>query len=594
MTDKKEVIENELNESLHLVEAEEEHQEDFGSFSKEDLVKYLENFNLKENHARANQSLAAAKTHFDQLVDLEREEALQRFVAEGGEEADFELKKDTLTQAFDKVYQKLRGEVAEHFNNLEKARLRNLEIKNELLERLRKLIASEESSLSLDEFKVIQEEWKKTGPVPGPQSQELWNNYKALVDIFYNNRSIFFDLKELDRKKNLEAKKEICEKMEKLSELDSINQALRELKILHEEFRVIGPVPKEEQDALWNRLKAASDKIYDKRKEYLQQQKVQQEQNYTAKLELIENAAAYSIFESGRIDDWKVKTTELQALQEAWRKAGAVPQDKAKELSNKFWDACKAYYKKKNTFFKELDKKREENLTRKTALCEKAEALKDNQDFEATARTIKDLQKQWEKIGQVPFKQKDKIFNRFKEACDQFFDKKREQAAETEKAYVGNLEEKQQLISEIEKFVATAEAKTVAKLKEFQASWDAIGFVPRDSKKEITDKFNDALGRFIDASAEIGQEAKKNIRLSLEVLSLKASSDGIAQLKKKEQALQKKMTAIRSEIDRYKTNIEFFGKSKGAEQMKQEIQGNIDKLEVELRDLKEELKIVKN
>jgi hypothetical protein len=594
MTDKKEVIENELNESLHLVEAEEEHQEDFGSFSKEDLVKYLENFNLKENHVRANQSLAAAKTHFDQLVDLEREEALQRFVAEGGEEADFELKKDTLTQAFDKVYQKLRGEVAEHFNNLEKARLRNLEIKNELLERLRKLIASEESSLSLDEFKVIQEEWKKTGPVPGPQSQELWNNYKALVDIFYNNRSIFFDLKELDRKKNLEAKKEICEKMEKLSELDSINQALRELKILHEEFRVIGPVPKEEQDALWNRLKAASDKIYDKRKEYLQQQKVQQEQNYTAKLELIENAAAYSTFESGRIDDWKVKTTELQALQEAWRKAGAVPQDKAKELSNKFWDACKAYYKKKNTFFKELDKKREENLTRKTALCEKAEALKDNQDFEATARTIKDLQKQWEKIGQVPFKQKDKIFNRFKEACDQFFDKKREQAAETEKAYVGNLEEKQQLISEIEKFVATAEAKTVAKLKEFQASWDAIGFVPRDSKKEITDKFNDALGRFIDASAEIGQEAKKNIRLSLEVLSLKASSDGIAQLKKKEQALQKKMTAIRSEIDRYKTNIEFFGKSKGAEQMKQEIQGNIDKLEVELKDLKEELKIVKN
>jgi hypothetical protein len=594
MTDKKDVIENELNESLNLVEPVEEQHEDFSSYTKEELVKYLEGFSLKDNFAKANASLAQIKTSFDHQSDLAREIALQKFINDGGTEDDFDYKKDALTQKFDKLLGKLKSDIAEHYNTLEKSKTKNLEIKNELLERLRKLIAAEESSLSLEEFKNIQEEWKKTGQVPAPQSQELWNNYKALVDIFYNNRSIFFELKELDRKKNLEAKKEICEKVEKLAELDSINQALKDLKTLHEEFRVIGPVPKEEQDTLWNRLKAASDKVYEKRKEYLHSQKAVQEENLKAKLAIIEKAEGFAAFDSGRIDDWKAKTAELQKIQEEWRKAGAIPQDKAKELSNKFWEVCKLYYKKKNDFFRELDKKREENLARKTELCVKAETLKDSQDFESGAREIKELQKQWEKIGQVPFKVKDKIYARFKEACDYFFNKKREQVAEAEKEYVVNLDKKSALIADIETFIAGAEAKTVEKLKEFQAAWDAIGFVPRDSKKDITDKFNTVLSKFIDASAEIGQEAKKNIRLSLEVLSLKATSDGTDQLKKKEQALQKKVGGVKAEIERYKTNIEFFGRSKGADQMKKEIQANIDKLEIELKELSQELKILKS
>jgi hypothetical protein len=594
MTDKKDVMENELNESLNLVEPIEEHHEDFNSYSKEDLVKYLEGFNLKDNFSKANSYLSQIRTSFDHHLYAEREEALQRFLSDGGAEADFEYKKDAVVQKFEKLYGKIKSELSEHYNTLEKSKARNLEIKNELLERLRKLIASEESSLSLEEFKNIQEEWKKTGHVPAPQSQELWNNYKALVDIFYNNRSIFFELKELDRKKNLEAKKEICEKVEKLVNLESINQALKDLKTLHEDFRVIGPVPKEEQDSLWNRLKAASDKIYEKRKEYLHNLKSVQEQNLTAKLAIIEKAAEFSTFESGRIDDWKEKTAAMLKIQEEWRNSGSVAQDKAKDLSNKFWEVCKVYYKKKNDFFKELDKKREENLAKKIELCEKAEALSESQDSEHASREIKELQKVWEKIGQVPFKQKDKIFHRFKEACDRFFNKKREQIAEAEKEFFVNLDKKKELIKDIESFIAGAEAKTVEKLKEFQATWNAIGFVPRDSKKDITDKFNEVLSRFIEASAEIGQDAKKNIRLSLEVQSMKASSDGTDQLKKKEHALQKKITGIKAEIDRYKTNIEFFGRSKGAEQMKQEIQVNIDKLDKELKELNQELKILKS
>ena len=198
-----------------------------------------------------------------------------------------------------------------------------------------------------------------------------------------------------------------------------------------------------------------------------------------------------------------------------------------------------------------------------------------------------------EKIGQVPYKQKDKIYARFKEACDAFFNKKREQIAEAEKVFFVNLETKNILIQEVNVFVAGTEAKTIEKLKEFQSSWDAIGFVPREHKKEITDKFNEVIGRFIDASTEIGQEAKKNIRLSLEVASLKTSAEGSEQLKRKEQVLQKKVVGIKAEIERYKTNIEFFGRSKGAAQMKLDIQVNIDKLDIELKELSQELKVLK-
>jgi len=586
-------MENELHESLHFAEPIEEHHEDFASFSREELLKYLEGFNLKDHYARAGNVLSQVRISFDHHLDMAREEALQRFVADGGSVDDFEYKKDELTQKFEKIYSKLKTELSEHFNNLEKNKQRNFEIKTELLERLRKLISSEESSLSLDEFKNIQEEWKKTGQVPAAQSQELWNNYKALVDIFYNNRSIFFELKELDRKKNLESKKEICEKVEKLSELESINQALKELKTLHEEFRAIGPVPKEEQDGLWNRLKQASDKIYEKRKDYLQTQKVVLEKNLAAKQAIIEKVEPFATFESGRIDDWKAKTAELQKIQEEWRKAGSVPQDKAKDLSNKFWEICKIYYKRKNTFFKELDKKREENLAKKIALCEKVESMKDQSDLESATREVKELQKHWEKIGQVPFKQKDKIFARFKEASDHVFNRKRELVAEAEKEFLVNLDKKNALIQEIENYTDGPEPKTVAKLKEFQSTWDSIGFVPRESKKEITDKYNAVLSKFIDASSEIGQDAKKNIRLSLEVLSMRTNQDGMAHLKKKEQSTQKRISGIKAEIDRYKTNIEFFGKSKGAEQMKQEIQANINKLEAELKELSSELKILK-
>jgi hypothetical protein len=583
---------NDLNDSFHLVD--EDHHEDFSSFNKEELTKFIESFNFRENFSKGSNLLQQIKASFDHLHELEREEALQRFIQDGGDENDFEFKKDPLTQRFDKTYQRIKSEISEYFSQQEKNKEQNLKTKQSLLERLRTLISSEESTLNLEEFRKIQDEWKTTGAVPSAYAQELYANYKALIDIFYNNRSIIFDLLELDRKKNLEQKLELCEKAEALSSLESINLALRELKVLHEEFRNVGPVPKDDQELVWNRFKLASDKVYDRRKEYFENLKKEQELNLQKKVSLLEQVEPFTTFESARIDDWKVKTTELTKLQEEWKSMGGVPNEKTKEINHKFWEACKAYYRSKNTFFKQLDKKREDNLAYKTTLCEKAEALLAAEDVEYAIREVKELQKIWDKAGQVPFKVKETIYSRFKVACDAVFQKKRDLNAEAEKEFVDNLEKKKVVCDRVEAFLGSSDSKSLEVLKGFQTEWDAIGFVPRDSKQAITDRFNKGLNALIEASTEIAPEQKKNFRLTLEVMTLKASADGLQNLKKKEQAVAKKISGVKAEIDRYKTNIEFFGRSKNADQMKKEIQSNIDTLEIELKELQVELKILKS
>ncbi|MCU0430654.1 MAG: DUF349 domain-containing protein [Cytophagaceae bacterium] len=591
MTENNELL-NDQQDAFHLLE--EDHHEDFSSFTKEELTKFIESFNFKENYVKGSQLLQQIKSSFDHLHDQEKEEALQKFLQDGGEEGDFELKKDALSIRFDKTYQRIRTEISEYFNQQEKVKEQNLRIKQGLLDRLRTLISSEESALNLEEFRKIQDEWKATGAVPSANAQELYANYKALIDIFYNNRSIIFDLLELDRKKNLEQKIDLCEKAELLAELSSINQALKELKVLHEEFRNVGPVPKEDQEQVWNRFKVASDKVYERRKEYFEEVKKQQEVNLQKKLELLEKVKEYEQFDSARIDDWKAKTMELTKLQEEWKAIGGTPNEKTKEANHQFWEVCKVYYRSKNAFFKQLDKKREDNLKYKNSLSEKAEALLQTEDIETAIREVKELQRLWDKAGQVPFKFKESSYNRFKAACDAVFQKKRELNAEAEKEYWDNLEKKKEVCAKAEAMLAAGGSQALTILRDLQREWDAIGFVPKEEKQAITERFNKSMNALVEASSEIAAEQKKNFRLSLEVMTLKSSPDGLQQLKKKEQAVAKRISGIKAEIDRYKTNIEFFGRSKNADQLKKDIQVNIDTLEVELKSLQSELTLLKS
>src|SRR5690606_29752494 len=363
----------------------------------------------------------------------------------GGAEEDFEYKDDELDIAFDAHVRLIRDRRTKQLREEEDRKAENLRIKQELLEKLRELVDSQDMNKQFERFKELQKEWKAVGPVPGPHAKTIWANYHALVDRFYDNQSIYFELKELDRKKNLEAKLELCARAEKLAEVEIIKDAIRELNELHHEFKHIGPVPKDDKEAVWQRFKAASDAVYARRDAYLQNLQQELQVNLGNKASLSDAVQEFVNFQSDRIKEWNQKTKEILEIQKQWEVIGGLPRAKAKEVNKKFWSAFKTFFNNKNAFFKKLDEERENNLQLKNELVKRAHELKESNEWDRTSNELKNIQMKWKEIGPVPEKFREKVFKEFKEACDYFFEQKRMQHGKMEDEQAENLRQKEEI-----------------------------------------------------------------------------------------------------------------------------------------------------
>ncbi len=572
---------------------EEDQQEDYSNYNKKQLVGVLATLTKEDNINKIERVLKEVKPHYDELRDAERAKALEKFIADGGDEADFAYKSDELDIKFDADYGLLKERRSKHFANIEKQKDDNLTAKNQLLEQLRKLVDDEETTASLDALKKIQSEWKKIGQIPSGQVKTLWANYNALLDRFYDNRSIYFELKELDRKKNLEAKLELCERAEKLQEETNLKNAIKELNELHEEFRHIGPVPQEDQEALWQRFKAASDTLYDRRREFIDKLKGELHENMIAKKVLGDEVQAFLTFDSDRINEWNEKTKEILALQKKWEAIGGLPKDKAKSINKHFWGGFKGFFANKNTFFKKLEGQRDENLKKKEALVQEAEALKDSQDWDKTAEALKKLQTEWRAIGPVPEKFRNSIFAQFKKACDHFFEQKRAKNKEVNKEFEENLAKKTAICEAIEK-LAEEKSSDVDKLEVLFDEYQAIGFVPRNAIKPIQNRFNEAVNKFLEEAADLNEEEKHNIKLTIKFSKLKNSPNANRKLHQKEGEIRKHINNLENDIVLWKNNLEFFANSKTADKLKEDFDIKIKKAKAELEELKEQLHVIRN
>ncbi|MBO6762950.1 MAG: DUF349 domain-containing protein, partial [Roseivirga sp.] len=309
-------------------EDEEDHEEelpDYSEYSREQLVEAIEELAQQTTFKRTDRVLAEIVPLFEEMEQGLRTEALEKYKADGGEEDSFEFRHDELFNRFDASHRLIRDRKHSFYKEKEEAKTRNLVKKEELLSQLRELVDGEEATTSIKPIKDIQEAWKQIGPVPPQHNKTLWANYNALLDRFFNNRHILFELKELDRKKNLEAKKELCEKAEALDKLDNIKDAVIQLNELHEEYKHVGPVPKEVQEELWQRFKTASDNIYRKRKDYLEDLKGELKENLVKKEALVQELLPFTDFKSDRINAWNAKTKEILAIQKKWDAIGGVP-----------------------------------------------------------------------------------------------------------------------------------------------------------------------------------------------------------------------------------------------------------------------------
>lgn len=589
VSEKEGVSEEESEES----EASQEEQFDFDEFGKQECVDFVVELNKETDMRRVDRLLKEIKPRYDEIFHAERELRLKKFLEEeGNEEADFEFKGDELDERFNDYYDLLRDKRNHFYSDLEKQKEENLQKKNEILDKIRELVDGEETNFSIGAVRSLQDEWKKIGPVPASQNKLLWANYNALLDRYYDARSIYFELKDLDRKKNLELKLELCQKAEALDAIENIKDAIHQLNELHDEFKNIGPVPREEQESIWIRFKTASDKIYLKRKSYVEDLKKNLQENMESKLKMSEEVQAFGEFTSDRITEWNSKTKELLELQKKWESIGGMPRDKAKEINKRFWSGFKTFFNNKNAFFKQFESQRDDNLKLKEELIARAEALKESTDWEQTANEFKELQQKWKDIGPVPEKLRNEVYQKFKAACDHFFDQRRAQNQQQNKEYDENYKKKLELCDELEKMSGEATV-SLDNVYDLIDQYMDIGFVPRGVIKKMHARFDGVVNKLMECDA-LTDEDKSELKINIQINRMKGSSHGDHKLQRKENALKRRITNLENDINTYKTNMEYFASSKTADAMKSDFNDKIEKANKELADLKKQLKLLRN
>lgn len=576
----------------HAEEQDDDGSVDFSSYSKEQLASAVKELANETSFSRIDSIIKEVRPLFNGIRNKEKAAALEKFIAEGGVKDDFDYKGDTADHDFDATVKLLRAKKNKYFKDQEEQKNGNLEKKNALLEKLRSLADGEDTENGFAEFKQLQREWKSIGQVPNSHSRTLWANYTALLDLYYDQRSIYFELKELDRKKNLEYKWDLCVRAEKLSEEESIREAVKELNELHEEFKHTGPVPREEKDNVWDRFKSASDAVYAKRDAHMAELHETFKKNLETKKLIIDELNVFVQFDSDRIKEWNNKTKEILALQKKWEAVGPVPRAQTKEINRSFWSTFKSFFGNKSSFFKKLDGEREKNIVLKQELVAKANSIKDSTDWENASEELKRLQQQWKDIGPVPEKQREKIYKEFKTACDEFFEKRREQFGKQDEEQGDNLKLKKELCDLLEKHAAE-KSGTNEVLHEAVQKFNGIGFVPRKAIKSIKSRFDKAVAAFIAALPEVGEEDKERLAMEVQLVGLKNDPQGERKIYHKEQSIKTQIHKAENDIAVLRNNMEFFGRSKNAEKLKGEFAEKLDVASGHLSDLKKQLKLLK-
>ncbi len=584
----------------HHEEIEHEPLENFSEYNKEQLTAKMETFANDTDLNTIKNKVNLARDAFNHILSTERAAALSKFLEDGGAAEDFHHHADELEERFNKAYSKYGKHRSEFILGQEKLRKENLKTKQEILQHMKNIIQNEEDmSKAFNEFHDLQAKWRNTGPVPPQNVNDLWMTYKLYIERFYDYIKINRELQDLDQKKNLEMKLQLCERAEELLLEQSLNKAINEAQQLQIKWKEIGIVPREKRTEIWTRFKSAVDKIYDNKKHFLEGLREKHNANLEAKTKLAEQAEAILNATYERHAQWQEGLKNILELQTEWRKAG--PADKAQNdaIWKRFKTAVDGFFKLKDDFYKKKKQEYAANLQQKTELCMQAEGLVENSDWKTTASELIRLQQEWKKIGQVGSNDKnDKIWARFKAACDAFFNRKSEHFAEQDKANEENYIKKLELVERVEKFEKTDNAaESIDQLKAFQREWNDIGLVPMKKKDIIWDKFRKAIQVHFDAlkvRPDFRQGfSTRNEQSGSRPASQRAHHPHEANASPDERGIVVKMNKLKEEVDLLENNIGFFAKSKSAAAMKLEYEQKIQAAKDEIAKLKEKLKEIK-
>ena len=472
-----------------------------------------------------------------------------------------------IEEGFKSLYLTYKKERAEYNREQEKEREENLAAKQQVIEDLKALVENQEDvSSSFPAFREIQNRWREIGPVPAQNFRNLNDTYQFLVEKFYDMVKINRDLRDLDFKKNLEAKEAFCQEAEKLAENENVLEAFRELQKLHEQWKEFGPVAKEFREEIWDRFKAATAVINKKYQAYFEGQKEKFAENLQAKAALCEKVEAFAAQEIASSNEWNAISKQIEDIQKEWRSIGFASKKDNQKIYDRFRAACDAFYGRKRDFYSQYKDSMNENLDKKLAIIEKAEALKESKEWKKTTDLFIELQKEWKEIGAVPRKKSEQLWKRFRAACDAFFDAKAKEG-KADNEFYANLKAKRALIEEIQAFEGSDEAA----MQDFAARWQAIGFVPFKEKENVAKAYAEAMKAKFPS---FGARPQRGGRAG----APKAP-------KSEKDLLVDQYKALQQDIVTYENNIGFFAQSKNAEPLIKQMQERIDAAKQQLKEL---------
>ena len=566
---------------------------DYTKFTKEQCLSEAETLLTHIDSKFASKGFNELREHLDALVRVDREKAIKDHADLGKDVREFQAPQDDLKDSFYKLFNEFRDRRKKEKEEAEKEKLKNLKEKEDILSELRQINDNGETSDSLNKVRELQIKWKQIRQVPKEKMDSLWETYKVLLDQFYDDLSINRELKELDRDKNLKFKIDLIQKVDALKEEKNTRRAFTYLNKYHDEFKNTGPVPREHSEDIWLRFKAVSDEIIKKKNEDLEKLKEQQKENLKHKELLCEKVEQIAEIPFDTPKEWNKKNDEINTIFDEWKKIGRVPKANNDEIWERFRSAKGLFSQNKKKYFKKLNSGKEDNLVKKLELCEKAESVKDSLDFNKTADYLKNLQAEWKKIGPVPEKDSNKIWKRFRNACDSFFKLREISFQAKKKDEEENLVKKTELLEKMEALEKNENMEAVFKsLKELQTNWFKVGYVPFKKKKEIESKY-DKVADKIYAKFNKSREDAKAGRLEEHYETLISIPNGFNKLKDEERKVQDKLRRLQGDIESYENNIQFFNLSKGSENFLNDFNKKIEKAHKGIDALKNEIKIIR-
>ena len=570
---------------------------DYEAMPLESLVEELKNLVTNEKVMSVKDHIEEIKKSFLAKYYHLLEEKKEEFLAENTDTNEEFQYHSPLKSQFDQYYTLYKDNKNAHFKSLQTNLKTNLENRLAIVEELKELINPQANIKdTLKHFNDLRERWKNAGPIPKDKYNHVWNNYHFHVENFYDYLHLDREARDLDFKHNLEQKQKIVARVEELINEADVNKAFRELQDLHKIWKEdIGPVSREFRDEIWNKFSDLTKQMHDKREILFENMRGTELENLEKKKEIIAKIEVLATEKVNAHSQWLAQIEKVEALRTAFFSAGKVPSEVNEETWAAFKTAVRNFNSFKNSFYKDIKKDQNNNLNRKTALVAKAKELQESNDFAATTPIMKQIQEEWKQIGHVPRKYSDKIWAEFKEACNHYFDKLKEQKNEENSEEIEAFDKKKAYLETLREFQLTGDHKTdLDAIKAHIETWKSFGRVPFP-RRHIEGKFNKVLDALFE-KLSLSKKDSEMMRFSNRIDSLSENNDS-RKLENEKIFLMRKIDEIKNEIFQLENNIQFFANTRNAKKENSivlEVRKNIEKHREEMEILKDKLKQIRN